>query len=156
MTTILVDSVAQMGAVLRDARKGKGITQQQLAEQLDIPRTWLSQFEQGKILNASLRRVVALCKALHVSLSADYDVEEHHATTAAQTTQTTQSQTEATTRSRHQHAHTTLEDFTLKATRRAETSDNDKYFLAFKQWSDQTQNRAMQLNSTDNRKDTHS
>lgn len=68
-------SVGQVVASLRDARKAQHITQAELAEATGLTRPWISQFEQGKIPNAGLSRILAICHALNVNLTISYDVD---------------------------------------------------------------------------------
>lgn len=68
-------SVGQVVASLRDARRAQHITQAELAEATGLTRPWISQFEQGKIPNAGLSRILAICHALNVNLTLSYDAE---------------------------------------------------------------------------------
>lgn len=67
-------SVRQMAITLRDARIAKGLTQAQLADRIGVSRPWISQFEQGKVLNPSFQRVMAMINALHVAVTMAYEV----------------------------------------------------------------------------------
>ncbi|MEO2385312.1 helix-turn-helix transcriptional regulator, partial [Bifidobacterium longum] len=42
----------------------KGLTQADLSERTGLSRPWINQFEQGKIENASIGRILTLCNAL--------------------------------------------------------------------------------------------
>jgi len=54
-----------LGARARAIREARGLTQQQVAEQLDVQRPWLSRVEAGK-LSPSPGRLRALCLVLAV------------------------------------------------------------------------------------------
>lgn len=58
-----------MGARIKQARKGQHLTQEQLAEMLNISPSFLGHVERGT-RKASIETLYALCRALNVS--ADY------------------------------------------------------------------------------------
>lgn len=57
-----------MGGRLKVLRKRRGLTQQQLAEQLGVEHPWVSKVEAGK-LSPTPGRLRALCKVLNVDPS---------------------------------------------------------------------------------------
>ncbi|MCH9277003.1 helix-turn-helix domain-containing protein [Bifidobacterium amazonense] len=77
-----VRSVRQLAVSLRDARVVKGMTQAELAEMAGVSRPWISQFEQGKLRNASIDRIFTLCRILGVTPSVSYDVPDDMMTAA--------------------------------------------------------------------------
>ena len=70
----IIRSPRQLAISLRDARIAKGLTQTALAQQTGLGRPWINQLEQGKIENASLSRILALCNALEVTFTVSYEV----------------------------------------------------------------------------------
>ena len=70
----IIRSTRQLAISLRDARIAKGLTQTALAQQTGLGRPWINQLEQGKIENASLSRILALCNALEVTFTVSYEV----------------------------------------------------------------------------------
>ena len=78
MTKSTVDKKA-MGVRIRDARKNLGLTQERLAEKLNIVSSYLTLIEQGN-RNVSTETLVALSKNL--GLSTDYllkgDIADGH------------------------------------------------------------------------------
>ncbi|MFR3086846.1 MAG: helix-turn-helix domain-containing protein [Bifidobacterium longum] len=50
----------------------KGLTQADLSERTGLSRPWINQFEQGKIENASIGRILTLCNALGITLTVSY------------------------------------------------------------------------------------
>ncbi|MBW3091650.1 helix-turn-helix transcriptional regulator [Bifidobacterium sp. 82T10] len=71
-----IQSVRQLAVSLRDARVIKGITQAELADMAGISRPWINQFEQGKLKNASIDRVLTVCRILGVTIGVSYDIPE--------------------------------------------------------------------------------
>lgn len=67
-----IRSIRQLTVALRDARVTKRITQAELAERTGLTRPWISQFEQGRINNASISRILLLCRELEVNLTVSY------------------------------------------------------------------------------------
>lgn len=70
MTPRRISTSADLGAVIRDLRKARALTQSQLAEQADVSREWLIGVEQGKRPRAELSKVLAVLAALDVDLFA--------------------------------------------------------------------------------------
>lgn len=60
--------LTKFGESLRDARVSKGLSQEKLAEAVQLDRTYISLLERGK-RNPSLLCIVALCKNLEISLT---------------------------------------------------------------------------------------
>lgn len=56
----------RLGNVLRDLRKERGFSQQSLALECDMDRTYYGGIERGE-RNPSLKNVYKLCKALKIS-----------------------------------------------------------------------------------------
>ncbi|RSX51771.1 transcriptional regulator, XRE family [Bifidobacterium goeldii] len=69
-----IQSVRQLAVGLRDARIAAGLTQAELADQTGLSRPWINQFEQGKNTNASVGRILKLCRVLNVSCTISYNV----------------------------------------------------------------------------------
>jgi HTH-type transcriptional regulator/antitoxin HipB len=59
----------RLGAALRDARKARGWTQQQLAERAGVSRQLLLDLERGKRPRAELIGVLAVTRALGLGLA---------------------------------------------------------------------------------------
>ena len=59
----------QIGAVLRQARKATGQTQQELAKPLGMSRATISAIENGTVSEIGVRKLMALCAALGLSIS---------------------------------------------------------------------------------------
>lgn len=57
-----------VGAAVRSARQGAGLTQADLARQAKVGRTWLSQFEDGQKVSARMDMVFRLLAALDLPL----------------------------------------------------------------------------------------
>ena len=58
----------RFGKTVRKRRRELDFTQEYLAEQADVARTYISNLERGKI-NPSLETIVKLAKALQISVS---------------------------------------------------------------------------------------
>lgn len=58
----------KFGLVLKELRLGKGLSQESLANQSDIDRTYISDIEKGE-RNISLKIIERLSKTLQISLS---------------------------------------------------------------------------------------
>ncbi|MBZ8178581.1 helix-turn-helix domain-containing protein [Oscillatoria salina] len=62
------DILAKFGKCLRKARLDKRLSQEQLAEIVDLDRTYISLLERGK-RNPSLLCIASLCEALDISIA---------------------------------------------------------------------------------------
>ena len=62
-------NVQQIGAALRDARKARGRSQQELAKTLRMSRATISAIENGTVSEIGVRKLMALCAALGLSIS---------------------------------------------------------------------------------------
>ena len=62
-----MNSAAELGAALRDARKSKGLTAQQLSEATGLSRVTLRELETG-LGNSRLSTLLAVCDALGLDL----------------------------------------------------------------------------------------
>ncbi len=62
---------ADFGLVVQQARLARGLSQQQLADLLDMPQSTLSQIESGKS-TIYLRRLLALAKATGIEFTATW------------------------------------------------------------------------------------
>ncbi|MBT1169969.1 helix-turn-helix transcriptional regulator [Bifidobacterium sp. SO4] len=71
-----VVSMSQLAVTIRDARIAHKMTQAELAERAGLTRPWVSQFEQGKIINASFTRVLSMCQVLGVTMTLGYDAPD--------------------------------------------------------------------------------
>lgn len=72
--TIAINSMRQLSTTLRDARRGSGLTQAELAGMIGVSRPWINQLEQGRIANPGMQRILAICDALHVRITMTYEV----------------------------------------------------------------------------------
>lgn len=61
-----MDSVKQFGQNLRKVRLAQGLSQEELAANCDLDRTYISGIERG-VRNPSLRNIIRLSEALAVS-----------------------------------------------------------------------------------------
>lgn len=71
-----IQSIRQLTVALRDARVMQKLTQEELAQRTGLTRPWINQFEQGKIANASISRILLLCRELGVTFTVSYNVPE--------------------------------------------------------------------------------
>lgn len=62
------DAAVALGNRVRQLRNRKGWSQEKLAEQADIQRTYLAEIELGK-RNPSLKHLLKLAKAFHVGIA---------------------------------------------------------------------------------------
>lgn len=62
-------NMQEIGAALRAARKKRGLTQAQLANELGMSRATISGIETGQILEIGIRKVVRICGRLGVELA---------------------------------------------------------------------------------------
>ncbi|WP_223847708.1 helix-turn-helix domain-containing protein [Bifidobacterium callitrichos] len=76
-----IQSIRQLTVALRDARVMQKLTQEELAQRTGLTRPWINQFEQGKIANASISRILLLCRELGVTFTVSYNVPEQSPTT---------------------------------------------------------------------------
>ena len=60
--------MTEIGKVIRDARKARGLTQHQLGELLGMSRATISGVETGRIAEIGIRKVSALCSVLDLEL----------------------------------------------------------------------------------------
>jgi len=67
---MIIQSAAEMGRLIAKARKGRGLTQRQLADELNVSQPWISEIEAGKE-NARLGGVMRLMTYLGVRLSGE-------------------------------------------------------------------------------------
>jgi HTH-type transcriptional regulator/antitoxin HipB len=61
-------NLLQIGAVLREARKASGLSQQELAKPLGMSRATISAIENGTVSEIGVRKLMALCAALGLSI----------------------------------------------------------------------------------------
>jgi HTH-type transcriptional regulator / antitoxin HipB len=62
--TTRVRTASDLGAALVQARRERGLSQQELAEQAGVSRRWLSSVERGQNLRAEFTLVLQLLRAL--------------------------------------------------------------------------------------------
>ncbi|MEZ5536865.1 MAG: helix-turn-helix transcriptional regulator [Thiolinea sp.] len=58
----------ELGAVIRDSRKEKRMTQSELSELLGMSRATLSALENGTVSELGIRKVLAICSVLGLEL----------------------------------------------------------------------------------------
>jgi transcriptional regulator with XRE-family HTH domain len=63
-----MDDSLIIGNLIREIRKSKSISQEQLSERSGLDRSFISMLERGK-KNPTLSTLIKLCKALDVSLT---------------------------------------------------------------------------------------
>lgn len=78
--TASIRSLHQLSITIRDARLSQSMTQSELAKKTHLTRSWVNQFEQGKIPNASIQRILTICDALHIAITCKYTVVDKSAT----------------------------------------------------------------------------
>ena len=61
-------NLQQIGIVLRDARSASGKTQQEVAKSLGMSRATISAIENGSVSEIGVRKLMALCAALGLSI----------------------------------------------------------------------------------------
>lgn len=71
-----LDKETTLGQKIKQLRKEKGLTQEQLAIQANISYTTLTKMENGAIKNPSFENVAAIAKVLEVSLD-DLTINKH-------------------------------------------------------------------------------
>ena len=59
----------EIGALIKDARKTKGLTQEAAGKSLNMSRATISGIETGKIAEIGLRKTMMLCASLGLELS---------------------------------------------------------------------------------------
>ena len=62
-------SMIEIGLAVRDARKQRKLTQQQLGALLGMSRATISGIETGRIAEVGIRKVVALCAVLDLEIT---------------------------------------------------------------------------------------
>ena len=80
---MVIRTVGALGAQIRSARRGQGITQMQLAERAGVSRSWLIGVERGANPRAEINLVLKVIAVLHLRViieerrptSADDDVD---------------------------------------------------------------------------------
>lgn len=60
----------EIGALIRDTRKAKKLSQQELGRPLGISRATISGIETGKIAEIGVRKLIAICAALGLEITA--------------------------------------------------------------------------------------
>lgn len=76
---MIIQTPLELSAIVRQARKQAGLTQEQLAERIGVRRLWVVRFENGKAeveLGAVMRALRALGVALDVSLAGVRGIHE--------------------------------------------------------------------------------
>ena len=61
-------NLQQIGSILREARKAGGQSQQELAQPLGMSRATISAIENGTVSEIGIRKLMALCAALNLSI----------------------------------------------------------------------------------------
>jgi transcriptional regulator with XRE-family HTH domain len=61
-------NLQQIGVVLREARKASGQSQQEVAKPLGMSRATISSIENGTVSEIGVRKLIALCAALGLSI----------------------------------------------------------------------------------------
>lgn len=71
-----LQSLPQLATTVRDARTTARLSQTELARQTGIPRPWINQLETGKLSEPGFVRVLKVCDALSITLTAAYAVPD--------------------------------------------------------------------------------
>jgi transcriptional regulator with XRE-family HTH domain len=61
--------MSDIGSTIRDARKQRKLTQQQLGELLGMSRATISGIETGRIAEVGIRKMAALCRMLDLEIT---------------------------------------------------------------------------------------
>lgn len=69
-------NITELGAIIKDSRKEKHITQAALSEQLGMSRATLSALENGTVSELGIRKVMAICSVLGLELVAQPQVRK--------------------------------------------------------------------------------
>lgn len=62
-------NMAEIGLAIRDARKKRKLTQQDLGKLLGMSRATISGIETGRIAEVGIRKMAALCSALDLEIT---------------------------------------------------------------------------------------
>ena len=62
-------NLIEIGSVIREARKQRKLTQQQLGALLGMSRATISGIETGRIAEVGIRKMAALCSALDLEIT---------------------------------------------------------------------------------------
>lgn len=68
---MLMTTLRDFGAIIRDARKAKSLTQADLAQKIGTRQSWVSDIESGRHENPGLGIVLQACKVLDIDIRAD-------------------------------------------------------------------------------------
>lgn len=68
-----IDAAVKFGLQIRDRRKQEKLSQDTLAQQVEISRTYLSQIERGEANNLSWKVRQSLCRALGIQVDGSDD-----------------------------------------------------------------------------------
>ena len=72
-----VASIHQIAATVRDARISRGWTQEELATRTGFSRVWINRFERSALLDPGFGRILTICTAFGIDLSASYMPKRH-------------------------------------------------------------------------------
>jgi len=61
-------NLQQIGVILRETRKASGLSQQEVAKPLGMSRATISGIENGTVSEIGMRKLMALCAALGLSI----------------------------------------------------------------------------------------
>jgi transcriptional regulator with XRE-family HTH domain len=67
---MLMRTIRDFGAVIRDARKAQGMTQAALAAKLGTVQDWISNLETGRLDNPGLGAILRACRVLGIDIYA--------------------------------------------------------------------------------------
>jgi HTH-type transcriptional regulator / antitoxin HipB len=67
---MLMRTIRDFGAVIRDARKAQGMTQAALAAKLGTVQDWISNLETGRLENPGLDAILRACRLLGIDIHA--------------------------------------------------------------------------------------
>lgn len=76
LTKNTAHTVSDVSDTFKHARVAAGLTQSEIAKQLNVSRSWISQFERGQTKGVALARVLDIAEALGVTISLDYEGAE--------------------------------------------------------------------------------
>lgn len=76
LTQTTARTLTDVTDTFKHARATAGLTQAQMAKELDVSRSWISQFERGQTKGVTLARVLDIAQALGVTISLDYEGAE--------------------------------------------------------------------------------
>lgn len=70
--TSRISSIPQLAVAAQDARNARGWTQEELSQLTGISRAWINRFERGRIPDPGFAKLLTICAALGIEITASY------------------------------------------------------------------------------------